>query len=99
MRFYPLDPKLCMKLLETEVDELSEPAADQLQKIKSMACPRCGASMHPRLHPQPFTSASPLPRLISKCPDCSAEITAEGLVIDRGNPAQVENPLPLVGKD
>lgn len=99
MKFRPLDPRLVMKLLETEVDELSVPAADQLSKIKSTACPRCGASMHPRLHPQPFTSASPLPRLISHCPDCGAELTAEGLVIDRGDPTKVEDPLPIVGKD
>jgi hypothetical protein len=99
MKFRPLDPKLVMKLLETEKDELSGPATDQLMKIKGTACPRCSASMHPRLHPQPFTAASPLPRLISHCPDCDAELTAEGLVIDRGNPAKVEDPLPVVRKD
>lgn len=99
MRFRPLDPKLVMKLLETEVDELSGPAADQLRKIKSTACPRCNASMHPRIHPRPFVSTSPLPRLISHCPECNAELTAEGIVIDRGDPTKIEDPLPLVRKD
>ena len=100
MAFHVLRPELTEYLLEGEVDELSEPAAERLEKIKRSPCPRCGAALAPRLNTMKmFSEHSPLPRLLATCA-CGFEQDYEtGLIIDRGKATKVEDPLPIIRVD
>lgn len=100
MAFHVLRPELVRHLLEGEVDEITPANTERIEKIKRTPCPRCGASLHPRLNTeQPFTQHSPLPRLWATC-ECGFQQDPEtGLIVDRGSAAKVKDPLPIIRVD
>lgn len=97
MAYYVLHPDLTRQLLHGEQDALSAANEKRITRIKDTPCPRCGASLHPRLNTaQPFSERSPLPRLLATC-ECGFEQDTEtGLIIDRGKATRVQDPLPIV---
>jgi RNase P subunit RPR2 len=97
MAFHVLHPDLARHLLEGEVDELTPLNTARIDKIKRTPCPRCGASLHPKLNTRSlFSEHSPLPRLLATC-ECGFEMDSEsGLIVDRGSAAKVEDPLPII---
>ena len=95
--FQPMPAELMLHLLKGEEDELT-PAMDlRLASIKKTPCPRCGASLHPQVHPAaPFSSDDPLPRLISTCECGFKQDPQTGVVIELGSASKVEDPLPII---
>lgn len=100
MAFHVLNPELAEYLLRGEVDELTDANTERLNKIKRTPCPRCGASLQPRLNTDHiFSEHSPLPRLLATC-DCGFVMDTEtNVIIDRGSAAKVEDPLPIIKMD
>lgn len=100
MAFHVLRPELAQYLLHGEVDELTDANIERINKIKRTPCPRCGASLHPRLNARlTFTRHSPLPRLLATC-ECGFEQDFEtGVIIDRGSAAKVKDPLPIIKRE
>lgn len=96
MAFLVLDPRIVAHLIQGEIDELTPKSKEKLDKIKSMACPRCKASMHPRVHDQPFTEHDPLPRMVATC-ECGMVVNPEnGIVIELGSASKVMPSIPII---
>lgn len=97
MAFLTLSPELVKHLLKGEVDQISAPHEERIHKIKATPCPRCGASLHPRLRggTSPF-GEGPLPLMMLTC-SCGFEQQFEsGVITDRGSATKVEDPLPII---
>jgi hypothetical protein len=100
MAFHVLPTALARYLLEGEVDELTAVNEARLAKIKATPCPRCGASLHPKLNQaRPFTQHAPLPRLYATCECGFIQDVDTGLIVDRGSAAKVKDPLPIIRTD
>jgi hypothetical protein len=100
MGFKTLPPGLAEYLLQGERDELTDLARARIERIKGTPCPRCSASLHPKIanYREVFTPHDPLPRYVAHCIDCGFEGDPEsGLIVDTGNAARVKDPLPFVG--
>lgn len=100
MPFNTLNPDLVRHLLKGEIDVLTSQNEERLNKIKQTPCPRCGASLHPRLRggTTPFGDG-PLPLMMLTC-ECGFEQQFEsGIITDRGSAARVEDPLPIIRID
>lgn len=97
MAYHPLDPDLVRHLLKGEVDELTARNQERIAQIKSTPCPRCGASLHPKLNAQSlFVDSDPLPRMLMSC-ECGFESTADThVIIDRGSATKVKDPFPII---
>lgn len=97
MKLLTLPLHIRRRLLEHEEDTLSPAAAARAQQF-SQPCPRCGGAMHQAMDARrPFNNLSVLPRTIAKCVDCGCEIdTQSGMMVMQGNPAAVEDPLPII---
>lgn len=53
--------------------------------------------MHQKLAEKTFTTTSILPRTTAYCVDCGHEVdTQSGMTIKMGNPAKVEEALPII---
>lgn len=100
MAYHVLRPELVRHLLEGEVDELTPRNKERIDKIKRTPCPRCGASLHPKLNAaDPYSERDPLPRMLATC-ECGFEQDIEtGLIIDRGSAAKVKDPLHIIRVD
>lgn len=95
--FQPMPADLMRHLIAGEEDELTGAMDQRISSIKRTPCPRCGASLHPQIHPvSPFISDDPLPRMIATCECGFAQDPVTGLVIDLGSAAKVEDPLPII---
>lgn len=97
MAFHVMHPDLVRYLLKGEQDILSDRNRERIDKIKSTPCPRCGASLHPKLREKDgFTDRDPLPRLWMTC-ECGYMADAEtGMIVDRGSATKVVDPLPII---
>jgi len=98
MRLRTLPLSVRRKLIENQPDILTPLAVARATKY-STPCPRCGGAMHQHLAPRAFTAESVLPRTVARCVDCSYEVdTQSGIVTNTGNPAKVEEALPIIGQ-
>lgn len=96
MKLITLPLEIRRRLLEHEPDTLT-PLVEAKNKKAALPCPRCGGAMHQFLAERPFTSTSILPRTVARCVDCSCEMDMQsGLMVKMGNPAQVEDPFPII---
>ena len=97
MAFRVLNPELTRYLLNGEVDELTPQNTARIDRIKATPCPRCGASLHPKIRDDaPFSEHSPLPQLLATCECGYAVDYASGIILDRGSAAKVKDPLPIL---
>lgn len=88
---------LMRHLIDGEEDELTGPMEQRIGSIKRAPCPRCGSSLHPKIHPSsPFSPDDPLPRMIATCECGFAQDPTTGIVIDLGSAAKVQDPLPII---
>lgn len=96
MKLLTLPLAVRRRLIEHEPDVLAPALEGRTQKF-SVPCPRCGGAMHQRLAERAFNTNSVLPRTSARCVDCGHEIdTQSGMVMQMGNPAQVEPALPII---
>jgi RNase P subunit RPR2 len=97
MSFTTLPPSLTLALLAGERDEISEAQQERINKIKATPCPRCGASLHPKLRQAAvFGPDDPLPKMLASCEcgylaDCST-----GLVLALGSEAKMQDDPMLI---
>lgn len=97
MAFRVLNPNLARYLLQGEVDELTPAQEARIAKIKGSPCPRCGASLHPKIRAEaPFSEHDPLPRLLATCECGYVADHASGIILDRGSAAKVTDPFPII---
>lgn len=101
MAFHVMNPDLVRYLLLGEVDSLTPLHEERMQKIKRTPCPRCGASLHPKLAEglSVFDPSDPLPRMFATCECGFVQDIRTGMIVDRGSATKVKDPLPIVGKD
>ncbi len=98
MPFHVLSPELLHHLLKGEEDVLTSRQTARIDKIKRTPCPRCGASLHPKLHTAAGFGDDGLPRMLGTCECGFVQDEDTGLIIDRGSAAKVQDPLPIVGR-
>lgn len=98
MQFKVMSPELIRRLTAGETDVLSGMVEKRRYDITAKPCPRCGGAIHQYLDAQyAFTSEDPLPRSTARCVDCSYSYDPQtGIVLNTGNPARVEEALPLI---
>lgn len=100
MHFKPLPPSLTLYLLKDEEDHISTEMERRIAEIKRAPCPRCKASLHPKLmDEQPFSAADPLPRLLATCECGFVQDPRSGLVLELGSAAKVQESIPLIKRD
>lgn len=96
MKLLTLPLAVRRRLIEHEANVLA-PALELRTKSFSLPCTRCGGAMHQKLAERSFTANSVLPRTTAYCVDCGHEIdTQSGITIKMGNPAKVEEALPII---
>lgn len=94
--FQTLSPSLLLHLLKDEEDVVTPEMERRLSEIKRAPCPRCGASLHPKVHDVPFSSADPFPRLVASCECGFLQDPQTGIVLELGSAAKVQDPLPII---
>ena len=101
MGFITLPPGLAKRLIAGEVDELTPLAEARMSELKRTPCTRCGGNMHPELHTaHAYSAHDPLPRTLARCTDCGRLMDPRsGLILETGNPANIEDPFKLSIKD
>lgn len=98
MQLKVMSATLVRRLLAGEQDVLTPLAEQRRFDITTKPCPRCGGAIHQYLDPQhAFSPENPLPRSVGRCVDCGYTYdAASGIVLNNGNPAKVEEALPLI---
>lgn len=76
-KFNEMDPKIVRQILSGQPNILKELEERELEKLKSIKCPKCSSfklqiSIDPK---NPFSSGSVLPNKIFKCLICQNEFT------------------------
>lgn len=98
MSFKTLPQGVVARILDTEEDYVSSAGDQKRDQAAGTPCPQCGGALQATLLPNYiFAEHDPLPRFMSKCVDCGYTFNPDnGMVIETGNPAQVEEELPTV---
>lgn len=98
MSFKTLPPNIVARLLSTESDYVTEAGDERRERAAGTPCPKCGGALQATMLPDYiFAEHDPLPRFMSKCVDCGHTFNPEnGMIIESGNPARVEEELPTI---
>lgn len=88
-------------MIRDEQDALTPLVESRNHRIKSKPCPRCRGNMHPTIMADyVFSPHDPLPKTVGRCVDCSLVLDPQtNLILETGNPANIEDPFKIDVQD
>lgn len=98
MKFKALPPGVAQRIVQDYEDALTPLAEEVDWQAQRTPCPRCEGPMQATLYgPRAFVTGELLPRTSLLCADCGCVYDPRSdLILDTGNPAKIEEALPIV---